>query len=60
MGIRLFIVFIGGPLLVWTLLSVFARNVRDSAWYAWNETAIEFREMRAAFKSKSMNEEDWT
>lgn len=56
---RLLVILIGAPILLWTLLSVFIRNIGSAAWYAWNEASIEFGAMRAAFKSKSMNQEDW-
>jgi|GEM_PF-7102711 len=59
MGVRLLVILMGVPILLWTLLSVFIRNVGNAAWFAWNETSMEFDQMRAAFKSKSMNQEDW-
>jgi hypothetical protein len=45
--------------LVWTFISTFFRGVKDAAWFAWNDCAIEFDQMHRAFKANSMNPEDW-
>lgn len=56
---RFFILIVAIPILVWVFLSVLAREVGSAVWHAWNETLINLDQMRATFKSKSLNKEDW-
>ncbi|MEG4416922.1 hypothetical protein Q5692_40045 [Microcoleus sp. C2C3] len=59
MLLRLFVIVVGVPVLVWTFFAEFGRGVVSSASYAGHEVMMNFRQMRAAFKAKSTNEEDW-
>jgi len=59
MLIRSFIVASALPILIWTFVSEFLSGVRGAAWYAWNETMICALQIRAAYRAKSINKEDW-
>jgi hypothetical protein len=59
MAIRIVTIFIAPFILAWTFVSVLWREVRSAPWYAWNACAQEIASMRRAWRSKSMNPEDW-
>jgi hypothetical protein len=59
MLIRLLIIVSAVPILVWTFVAEFFCGVLGAVWFAWNETLISFHQMNAAFRSKSINKEDW-
>lgn len=60
MLIRVFVLIIAIPVLVWVFVSTLVREMLSAFWFAGNETLINFGQMRATFISKSVNKEDWS
>lgn len=55
------IILIAGPFtLAWAFVSTFWREVKLAPWYAWNEVRVEFDVIKRAWRSKSINEKDWS
>ncbi|MGN6146295.1 MAG: hypothetical protein ACTHOP_22200 [Mesorhizobium sp.] len=56
---RLAIIVIAPLVLVWTYVSTFWREVKSAPWYAWNACMQEMPAIRASWRAKSINPENW-
>lgn len=59
MIVRLVIILIAPPILLWTFVSEFWREVKSAPWFAWNACMMEMDQVRAAWRSKSLKSKDW-
>lgn len=59
MIVRLVIIIIAPPILVYAFISTLFRELGNAFWYARNETAQEFGQVCAAWRAKSIRPEKW-
>ena len=59
MLVRLVIILIAPPVLIWTFVAEFWGEVKKAPWYAWNACSQELYGIRRAWRAKSIREEDW-
>ncbi|MER9829207.1 hypothetical protein NKJ51_12570 [Mesorhizobium sp. M0134] len=57
--VRLVIVVLYVPVLVYAFVARLISEVRSAFWFAWNEVRIEHSEMRRCWRSNRFNPEDW-
>lgn len=60
MLVRLVIIVIAPFILTWTFVSTLWSEVKSAPWYAWNACAQELQGIRSAWRSKSINPENWS
>lgn len=56
---RLFIIIVAPPILLWIFVSEFWHEVKQAPWYAWNACRGELKQIRASWRTRSINPEDW-
>lgn len=59
MLVRIVILIIAPPMLCWTFVATFWREARRAPWYAWNDCMGEVGQIKAAWRAKSINPENW-
>lgn len=59
MLVRLVIILIAPPVLVWVFVSELWNEARKAPWYAWMACREEMNSVRASWRAKSIKQEDW-
>lgn len=59
MLVRLVIILIAPPVLLWVFVSELWNEVKRAPWYAWNACCQEMASIRASWRAKSIRQEDW-
>ena len=57
--VRLAIVILWLPVMIFAFVSTLLREVRRACWYAWNDMRIEHDAMRHTWRANRFNPEDW-
>ncbi|MDW9726345.1 hypothetical protein GOB91_29290 [Sinorhizobium meliloti] len=59
MLVRLAIILVAPPVLLWVFVSELWHEVKSAPWYAWNACCQEMNNVRASWRAKSIRPEDW-
>ena len=57
--VRLTIIILWPPVVLYAFISTLLREGRAACWYAWNEVCIEHDAMRDAWRANRFNPEDF-
>lgn len=59
MLVRAFLIIFVPPFMVGLFLYELGRQTKDAVWFAWNDCATSMISVRRAWKTKSLNPENW-